>query len=131
MARIVVDGMNLIGSRPDGWWRNRDAAVRSLLRALRRWVVVTGDHVTLALDGRPLGDVAEGDHDGVVVVYPAAPGGSADDRIVELVSGDPRPDAWQVVTSDGALGRRLGALGAGVVGAGAFRRRLDELAGRQ
>ena len=125
----MVDGMNVIGSRPDGWWRDRDGAVRSLLARLQHLAAGTGEQLILALDGRPLPDVPEGDHAGVVVLYAATPGGSADDRIVELVSSDADPDAVRVVTSDRALRRRVGALGAEAVGAGAFLRRLDQPAG--
>ena len=125
----MVDGMNVIGSRPDGWWRDRDGAVRSLLARLQHLAAGTGEQVILALDGRPLPDVAEGEHAGVLVVYAATPGGSADDRIVELVSSDAAPHELRVVTSDRALRRRVGALGAEAVGAGAFLRRLDVPAG--
>ncbi|HWG72643.1 MAG TPA: hypothetical protein VG184_01170 [Acidimicrobiales bacterium] len=27
--RLIVDPMNVVGARPDGWWRERDAAVRA------------------------------------------------------------------------------------------------------
>ena len=54
MAALVVDGMNVIGSRPDGWWRDRDRAARRLLARLQAWAAETGDKVTLVLDGRPL-----------------------------------------------------------------------------
>ncbi len=124
----MVDGMNVIGSRPDGWWRDRDAAVRSLLRRLQRLVTATGDEVTLALDGRPLPDVPEGDHGGVVVRYPGGPERDADQRIVELVSADAHPQSLRVVTSDRALRQRVGAAGAEIAGVGAFLRRLDEVA---
>ena len=26
MPRLIVDGSNVMGSRPDGWWRDRDGA---------------------------------------------------------------------------------------------------------
>ena len=34
MSRLVVDGMNVIGSRPTGWWRDRPGAMRGLVREL-------------------------------------------------------------------------------------------------
>ncbi len=122
--------MNVVGSRPTGWWRDRPAALRQLLVQVQRLVAVTGDEALLVLDRAPA-DLHEGTHDGVGVRHARRPGrDGADDRIVELVSGDPHRCALQVVTSDGALRRRVGALGAEAVGAGAFRRRLDELVGR-
>jgi predicted RNA-binding protein with PIN domain len=116
--RLVVDGMNVIGSRPDGWWRDRDGAVRKLLTRLQELASTSGDDATLVLDGRPLTDVPEGDHGGVHVRY-ATRGGrnAADDRIVELVGDDADPASITVVTSDRELAQRLRDLGAGVVGA--------------
>ena len=42
--------MNVIGSRPDGWWRDRRAAMRRLVADLRG---ALGEPVTVVLDGRP------------------------------------------------------------------------------
>src|ERR671937_707836 len=53
---------------------------------------------------------------------------AADDEIARLVRGDPDPASLCVITSDAALARRVRELGGDVVGAGTFRRRLDELA---
>jgi predicted RNA-binding protein with PIN domain len=118
MARLVVDGMNVIGSTPDGWWRDRDGAVRRLATRLQERARVTGDDVTLVLDGRPLADLPEGSHDGVDVRY-ARRGGrdAADDRIVELVRDDADPSSLTVVTSDRELASRVRDLGASVTGA--------------
>jgi hypothetical protein len=33
----VVDAMNVIGSRPDGWWRDRGRATRRLIDQIDRW----------------------------------------------------------------------------------------------
>ncbi len=118
MARLVVDGMNVIGSTPDGWWRDRDGAVRRLVERLQRLAVETGDDIALVLDGRPLPDLPEGDHDGITVRY-ARRGGrdAADDRIVELVSDDAEPSSLTAITSDRALASRVRDLGASVEGA--------------
>jgi predicted RNA-binding protein with PIN domain len=133
MAHLVVDGMNVIGSRPDGWWKDRPAAVHKLHRRLTRLAAATagkGGTVTLVLDGRALDDLPEGDHDGVAVVYAHRRGrDAADDRIVELVSSaaDPGPDGDDitVVTSDRDLAARVRKKDAKVVGAGELLRRLD------
>ena len=38
MTRWLVDGMNVIGSRPTGWWRDRPRAMRELVKDLNaRW----------------------------------------------------------------------------------------------
>lgn len=123
---LVVDGMNVIGSKPDGWWRDRDGAVRRLLGRLQTLVRRDTESVLLVLDGRPLTDVPEGDHDGVEVRYASRRGpNAADDRIVELVGArDDRGDVT-VVTSDRDLRRRVEDLGASVVGAGTLLARLE------
>jgi hypothetical protein len=35
--RWIVDAMNVIGTRPDGWWRDRHAAMVRLVDLLERW----------------------------------------------------------------------------------------------
>jgi predicted RNA-binding protein with PIN domain len=131
VGRLLVDGMNVIGARPDGWWRDRDRAVRALAAGLARLAAATGDEVTLVLDGRPLDDLAEGDHAGVRVLYARRSGrDAADDRLAELAAADPDPAALVVATSDRALRERVARRpGVRVLGAGELRRRLDELPG--
>jgi predicted RNA-binding protein with PIN domain len=118
--RWVVDAMNVIGTRPDGWWRDRDAAVRRLLAALREF----GEPVTVVLDAGPA-DLAGRDGALEVVIAPRRGRDAADDEIARLVAADDDPGSLRVVTSDGALSARVRALGAEVEGAGTFRRRLD------
>ena len=128
MTRTVVDGMNVIGARADGWWRDRDGAARRLLGRLQRAAARTDEAVTLVLEGRPPPDLAEGDHGGVDVRYARRRGrNAADDRIVELVAADADPAGLRVVTSDRALTDRVITLGATTEGAGTFLRRLDRL----
>jgi predicted RNA-binding protein with PIN domain len=126
-VRLLVDGMNVIGSRPDGWWRDRRAAMRRLVEALAGLAGATGDEVTVVLDSRPF-DV--GDAGPVAVRF--APGGrnSGDDMIVRIVERDPEPDALTVVTSDKELAARVRALGARVTPAGELRAALDRLGDR-
>jgi predicted RNA-binding protein with PIN domain len=118
--RWIVDGMNVIGSRPDGWWRDRAKAMRSLAADLAAWA--EGRAVTVVFDGRPL----EVSAPGVEAVFASRRGpNAADDDIVELVRSAGDPAALNVVTSDGDLSRRVRDLGAEVVPAGSFRRMLD------
>jgi nicotinic acid mononucleotide adenylyltransferase/predicted RNA-binding protein with PIN domain len=111
--RLIVDAMNVIGTRPDGWWRDRDGAARRLIGALQRLAARTGDRIAVVLDGRPLAGVPEGTHDGILVAY-AQRGGrdAADDRIVAEVERDRDPASLVVVTSDRGLRERVTSLGA-------------------
>jgi predicted RNA-binding protein with PIN domain len=130
VARLIVDGMNVIGSRPDGWWRDRPAAVRRLLVRLQELAAAstTSDDLLLVLDGRPLPGLPEGTHHGVRVLYARRRGpNAADDRIVEEVQHDPNATATLIITSDRGLRDRLIPLGATVEGAGTLLRRLDEI----
>jgi predicted RNA-binding protein with PIN domain len=118
--------MNVIGSRPDGWWRDRDGAVRRLHGRLVTLAERGDEAITLVLDGRPLQDLPEGTHDGIAVLYARRRGrNAADDRIVELVDAAPDRHELTVVTSDRELAGLVQALGADVVSAGALLRRLD------
>lgn len=124
--RLIVDGMNVIGSRPTGWWRDRDGAKRRLITTLQGFTEATGAFVTVVLDGRPLDGLPEGAHGGLLLLYAPRRGrDAADDRIVELVEADAEPGAIVVVTSDAALRRRVERPGAGVIGSAAFLRRLE------
>ena len=113
----------MIGSRPDGWWRDRAGATRRLVERLGAWADAAARDVLVVFDGRPPGDLPES---GRVEVRFATRGGrdAADDVIAELVAGDPAPATLEVVTSDAGLAGRVRAHGATVRGARRFR---DEL----
>ena len=125
--RIILDGMNVIGSRPDGWWRDRRGAMAALVRRLAALADADGTAVTVVFDGRPF-ELGDGPPRGVDVAFASRAGrDAADDDIVVLVERCARPGELEVVTSDDDLARRVRALGAEVVGAAGFRRRLDRL----
>jgi predicted RNA-binding protein with PIN domain len=122
--RWLVDGMNVVGSRPDGWWRDRRSAMKRLAKLLAAFAAETGEPVTVVFDGRPFDLSAPG----VEVAF--APGrgpNAADHEIAAIVEADPDPGSITVVTSDRELADRVRAAGAKVVGSGPFRRRLEEL----
>lgn len=121
--RWLVDGMNVIGSRPDGWWRDRDGAVRALVAVLDAFAAGEDPQVAVVFDGRPVAvDARRVD----VRFAPRGGRNAADDEIARLVAADPDPASLRVVTSDVTLADRVRALGADVLGAGTFRRRLEE-----
>ncbi|MEU9750141.1 NTP pyrophosphohydrolase [Streptomyces niveus] len=124
---LIVDGANVVGSVPDGWWRDRRAAAERLRERL----------VPLAVDGLPgagipgpveLVLVVEGRARGVESVpgvrVESAPG-SGDDLIAELAAGAAgRPCV--VVTADRELRRRVEAYGARCVGPRTVRQLPEE-----
>src|SRR3954470_4597354 len=115
--RWVVDGMNVIGSKPDGWWRDRQGAMRALAERLAELADDDRD-VTVVFDGR-LFDLSP---EGVRVEFATRRGpNAADDDIARLVEADEDPAGLRVVTSDQDLARRVREHGAEVVGSGAFR----------
>ena len=122
MARWMVDASNVIGSRPDGWWRDREGAARRLLADLRRFAD-GGEDVTVVLDAGPA-EWAGREGALEVAIAPRRGRDAADDEIARRLDADPDPASIRVVTSDAELARRARERGAAVEGAGAFRRRL-------
>ena len=125
--RLLVDGNNVIGSRPDGWWRDRPGATRRLVAALQSLAARTGDEITVVFDGRPLADLAEGVHDGVRVAY-ARRAGSRRGRRPHRRGGRATTTTRRRSPSSRRIARSRSAcatLGADVEGAGALTRELE------
>jgi hypothetical protein len=116
---LVVDAANVVGSVPDGWWRDRAGATARLRDALAR---LAGAGIPEAGLPGPLDLVlvVEGKARAVtpvegVRVVPAP--GSGDDAIVEVVAQAAAAGRDVVVaTADRGLIARVTALGATVVG---------------
>ena len=126
--RLIVDGMNVLGSRPDGWWRDRPAAMERLTRRLDAFAAREGIELTVVFDGRPHERVsAAADRIGVMF----APGGpnAADREIVRVIRGDPDPGSLVAVSSDRRLRAAVKASGASSVGAGELIGRLTTAEG--
>jgi predicted RNA-binding protein with PIN domain len=124
VAEWIVDGNNVMGSRPDGWWRDRRGAQRRLVQRLETFAAERGEPVTVIFDGRPH-DAGGGER--VAVRFARRAGrDAADDDVAALVARHPDPASLTVVTSDRDLADRVRAAGGEVVGAGPFLRRLDE-----
>jgi predicted RNA-binding protein with PIN domain len=124
MSRLwVIDGMNLIGSRPDRWWNDPDRAMKSMAGTLGEYVKRTGDPVVLVFDRRPADFQPP---PGLEVVFASRRGrDAADDEIERFVARSREPRRLRVVTSDKRLATNVEKLGAKVVSSGAFRARLD------
>ena len=109
---IVVDVANVVGSRPDGWWRDRAGAARRLHEQISASAV---SPVVLVLEGAARSGLEPQNVAGVEVLHAL---GSGDDRIVEAVEEIRAAgcDTVTVVTSDRDLRRRVVERGADVVG---------------
>jgi predicted RNA-binding protein with PIN domain len=123
VTRWLVDASNVIGSRPDGWWRDREGAASRLLDALREFARGE-DEVVVVLDAGPA-EWAGRDGAFEVAIAPRRGRDAADDEIARRVAADADPSSLRVVTSDAGLAARVRAAGAAVDGAGSFRRRLN------
>ncbi|MFB7307410.1 NTP pyrophosphohydrolase [Streptomyces sp. NPDC056192] len=121
---VIVDAANVVGSVPDGWWRDRLGAAERLRDSLVPFAAA-------GLPGHPgpveLVLVVEGAARGIASVpgvrVESAPG-SGDDRIVDLVAAEAAPPANRdcvVVTADRELRRRVEAYGAQCAGPRAVR----------
>lgn len=123
-SHLVVDAANVVGSRPDGWWRDRKKAAQKLIDGLsqlaqqgiaseagaggeRAWpdiVVVTEGQANGAADPHGRVRVVAADRDGDQAIV---------DTVRDLMSGNA---SVQVVTADRGLRSRVEELGAAVVG---------------
>jgi predicted RNA-binding protein with PIN domain len=120
--RWIVDGMNVIGTRPDAWWRDRDAAMLRLVDLLERWAAAEGEDVTVVFERPPSPPVRSSVID--VRHAPRPKPDAADDEIVRLLEAEADPARVRVVTSDRWLADRVRAAGATVEGARSFRDRI-------
>ncbi|MFF4954164.1 NTP pyrophosphohydrolase [Streptomyces chattanoogensis] len=123
---VIVDAANVVGSVPDGWWRDRRGAAERLRDTLPEYagsglpgLVAPPLELVLVVEGAARGVAS------VEGVRVESADGSGDDRIVELVAAEGGGRDCLVVTADRELRRRVEALGARVAGPRAVR------AGRQ
>ncbi len=122
--RWIVDGNNVYGSRPDGWWNDRAAAAARFAQRVAEWCRTHDDDVTLVFDGplaSTVADIAGGNL--TIVEAPRRGRDAADDVIARLAAEHLDVHAeieLAVVTSDKGLRGRLDAA-VTVIGSGRFR----------
>jgi len=121
--RWLVDGMNVIGTRPDAWWRDRDAAMLRLVDTLERWAAAEGEDVVVVFERPPSPPIRSSVIE--VAHAPKPKANAADDEIVRRLRADPDPRAVRVVTSDRGLAEQADAAGATVEGSDSFRIRIE------
>lgn len=129
----VIDANNVFGSRPDGWWNDRQGAARRFAQRVAEWCRTHDDDAIVVFDppvDQGLIDLAGGNL--TIEVAAGAGRNLADDRIVEIVGAlCTRPDVSniKVVTSDRGLRQRcLDVVGGRLelIGNGRFNDVLDD-----
>jgi predicted RNA-binding protein with PIN domain len=124
-VRWYVDGMNVIGTRPDGWWRDRDAAMLRLVDRLERWAAAEDEDVVVVFERPPRPPIRSTVIE--VAHAPRAGRDAADQEIVRRLGREPQPGSVRVVTSDRWLAEQAALAGAAVHGADMFRAMLDSV----
>jgi predicted RNA-binding protein with PIN domain len=123
--RWLVDGMNVIGTRPDAWWRDRDGAMHRLVDQLERWAAAEGEDIVVVFERKPSPPIRS-----TVIEVTHAPkpkADAADDEIIRRLKADHDARHVRVVTSDRALTERAYGAGATVESADSFRIRLESI----
>jgi predicted RNA-binding protein with PIN domain len=123
--RWLIDGMNVIGTRPDAWWKDRRGAMVRLVYLLENWAAAHGEDVTVVFEQPPTPPIRSSVIE--VAHAPRPRRDSADDEIVRRLKVDVEPGMIRVVTSDRWLADRVHAAGASVHPADSFRTLLDAL----
>ena len=125
LSTVFVDGNNVMGSRADGWWRNRAEAAQRLVADIAALACRRTGAWTIVFDGPEPRDMSPAQECLSVIHTGHRRRNGADDCIVELVAVLPDPSAALVYTSDAGLRTRVHAFGARVSGVRAL---LNEIA---
>ena len=137
---VVVDAANVIGSVPDGWWKDRVGAAARLLDAVATTAVrgipgaVLGlpedtwyPELVVVLEGQARSVPDPADTDATVGTVRIVRAEDSGDDTIAAVAGQLAAEGRTVtvVTSDRDLAERSHGAGASVIGAGTFRDLLD------
>src|SRR6478609_5086009 len=94
---LVVDGANVVGSRPDGWWRDRPGAAARLHGRLA--VADTSyDEIVLVLEGQAKAGVPRGRDAHLRTVHATRDGDAA--IVAEATAARERDDDVVVISAD-------------------------------
>lgn len=116
---LIIDAANVIGARPDGWWKDRAGAGDRLHRALAH-ATLPYDLVVVVLEGRARTGVPESEQGLLQVVHAS---GSGDDALVEYCREYAGSDLT-LVTADRGLIARVADLGVVMLGPRTLRDRI-------
>lgn len=117
----LIDGNNVYGSRPDGWWNDRGRASTRFAQCVAEWCRTHSDEVTLVFDAPvPESTLMLAGGNLTIEQAPRRGRNAADDHIVDLVDDASIDDELTVVTSDKGLKQRL-PQHVQVIGSGRFR----------
>jgi uncharacterized protein YaiI (UPF0178 family) len=116
--------MNVVGTRPDAWWKDRHAAMVRLVDMLERWAATGGEEVTVVFEQPPSPPIRSSVIE--VAHAPRPRRDAADDEIMRRLAADAEPGAVRVVTSDLWLADRVHAVGASVEAAAPFRTLIED-----
>lgn len=120
---LVVDGANVVGSRPDGWWRDRAGAAARLHGRLA--VADTSyDEIVLVLEGQAKAGVPRGRDGHLRTVHAARDGDSS--IVKEARSAQEEGHVVVVITADRALAQRVESLGCQTMSPGWLLAHLDD-----
>ena len=134
MPHIVIDAANVVGSRPDGWWRDRAGASRRLAARIVAALdenaledlgsgILGGDSIVhLVLEGAAARASGVTEHPRLRIVRAPADG----DAVIAALARGLGGDSVVVVTADRGLRERVQAAGATTVGPGVLWRALPE-----
>jgi len=119
----LIDGMNVIGTRPDGWWRDRRGAMGKLVANIERWALNSGEQVTVVFEQPPRPAIRS-----TVIEIAHAPRpkrDAADEEITRRLAAHADPAGVCVVTSDARLAQAARRSGASVQASRPFRALIE------
>lgn len=106
MRTLILDCANVVGARPDGWWKDRAAAASRLYDAVAS-ADLEDDEVVLVLEGAAKAGVPAVRSPGLRVVHAAKDGDST--IVAEARRAHERGHLVRVVTADRALAANVAA----------------------
>lgn len=120
MRLLVVDAANVVGSVPDGWWRDRAGAARRLVDGLDA-AALGHDEVLVVLEGKARAGVPEGVRVAGAVRVVHARGSGDDELAARCLAASQAGAEVTLATADRGLIARVVGHGVGVVGPRAVR----------